>query len=74
MDHAINALRPFLEITLQQVLEEWKSGKYKKLSECPNYNEAKAYVDAIRVLQKACYGKAEIESVQDWIRFEMSLV
>jgi hypothetical protein len=55
VDHAIDGLKIFFDITFEQLVEEWKSGKYKKLSDCPSYNETNAYRGAINFLVKACY-------------------
>lgn len=52
MDHAINSLEPFYEVTRDQFIEEHRSGEYKKLSENPYYEELKALVDAINILRK----------------------
>jgi hypothetical protein len=62
MDHAIDGLMIFFDITFEQLVEEWKYGKYKKLSECPSYNEANAYRVAMNVLVKACYLPEYVES------------
>ncbi len=52
MDHAINSLQPFYEVTLDQFVEEHRSGKYKKLSDNPYYEEVKALIDAMNILRK----------------------
>jgi hypothetical protein len=55
MDHAIDNLKIYFDLSYEELVEEWKSGEYKKLSECPSYKEANAYREAINVLVKACY-------------------
>lgn len=55
MDHAIDALRVFYDIALVELKEDWNSGQYQKLSDCPSYREARAYREAINVLIKAYY-------------------
>ncbi|EOR25316.1 hypothetical protein A500_10580 [Clostridium sartagoforme AAU1] len=52
MDHAINSLQPFYEVTLDQFIEEHRSDKYKKFSENPYYTEVKALIDAMNILRK----------------------
>ena len=36
----------------EDLLGEWRSGKYKKLSDCPTYPYVKAYCDAITILNR----------------------
>lgn len=55
MDHAIDALRVYYDIALDELKEDWNSGDYKKISDCPSYKEAKAYREAMNVLIKAHY-------------------
>ncbi|WP_243355983.1 hypothetical protein [Bacillus litorisediminis] len=55
MDHAIDGLQVFFEMAYEDLANEWKSGKYKKLSDCPSFKEASAYRKAMNVLVKACY-------------------
>lgn len=55
MDHAINSLNTFFEIELDHLYDEWKTGEYKKLSDCPSYGHASAYRQAINVLKKFYY-------------------
>jgi len=57
LDHAINSLQPYLEAAIDVLRDEMATGRYKKLSDCPYYVDAKALVDAINILKKACYGK-----------------
>ncbi|AKN32418.1 hypothetical protein Ccar_16755 [Clostridium carboxidivorans P7] len=53
MDHAINSLEPFIKVTFSyEFLLEWQSGKYKKYSECPSYEELKALIDASNIMRK----------------------
>jgi len=65
MDHAINALTPFYDVELDILAEELASKKYAKLSECPSYKSAKALRDAIQVLKRSYYGKAETITIKD---------
>ena len=65
MDHAINSLMPFYEVELDILAEELASGNYSKLSECPSYKSAKALRDAIQVLKRYYYGKAETMTIKD---------
>lgn len=69
MDHAINSLEPFYEVTLDQFVEEHRSGKYKKLSENPFYEELKALVDAMNILRK--YLGWETIKLKDTVKFYM---
>lgn len=69
MDHAINSLEPFYEVTLDQFVEEHRSGKYKKLSENPFYEELKALIDAMNILRK--YLGWEKIKLKDQVKFYM---
>jgi hypothetical protein len=55
MDHAIDGLRVYYDVALEELVQDWKSDNYQKLSDCPSYREAKAYREAINVLVNACY-------------------
>lgn len=67
MDHAIEAVKMHLEPELDFLKEEWSSGEYKKLSDCPTYSSAKAMVDAIHVMEKYYYGEHKTLSVKDLV-------
>lgn len=54
MDHIIEKIWDYSEMERRNFLEEWFSGKYKKLSGCPNYYAVKAYCEAINALNKYC--------------------
>lgn len=69
MDHAINSLRPFYEVTLDWFIEEHRSGKYKKLSDNPYYEEIKALIDAMNILRK--YMGWETIKLKDEVQFYM---
>lgn len=69
MDHALAALLPFMEVEVDIVREEWSSGDYRKLSDCPSYESAKALVDAMHKLEKYYYGKHMTLSVRDAVRW-----
>lgn len=52
MDHAYNSIEPFMAIEIDYLYNEWSSGQYAKLSECPSYKAAKALNDAANILRK----------------------
>lgn len=52
MDHVLNAMQPHYEVTRDWFIEEHRSGKYKKLSENPYYEEVKALIYAMNILRK----------------------
>lgn len=56
VDHAISSLNSFFEISMELLYEEWKSGEYKKLSECPSYEETSTYRKAMAIMEKYYYG------------------
>lgn len=56
MDHVIDYIENYMNCyDVGQLQKEYKSGLYKKLSDCPNYKTVKAYCDAINILTKAYY-------------------
>lgn len=52
MDHAINAVRPYYNIVRSIFMEEWNTGEYGKISDCPSYEELKALAKAINVMSQ----------------------
>jgi len=52
MDHVLNGMQPYYEVTLDQFMEEHRTGKYKKLSDNPYYDEVKALIDSMNILRK----------------------
>ena len=53
MDHAIESLQDFIDVTFEyQFMPEWKSGKYKKYSDCPSYPELKTLISASNIMRK----------------------
>ena len=52
MDHVIDFIIDYMDSEKADFVSEWKSGKYKKISDCPIYPYVKAYCDAITVLSR----------------------
>lgn len=52
MDHAWNSLEPFYQAEAECFLEEWKSGEYKKWSDCPSYERLRAIIQAANIIRK----------------------
>jgi hypothetical protein len=71
MDHVINKINLYLEISMDQLIEEFKSNEYSKLSECPSYHECKAMVDSIHVLEKYYYGEAKTQTVKKQMEWRL---
>ncbi|TKH12188.1 hypothetical protein FC694_22500 [Bacillus wiedmannii] len=68
MDHAINAVNEFFEISIERLYEEWKTGEFKKLSDCPTYEESSTYKKAIGIMEKYYYrGNGEEISLKEHI-------
>lgn len=65
MDHAINSVNTFYEISLEYLYEEWSSGEYEKLSDCPSFGECSTYRKAIKVMSDWLYKKNERGSVKE---------
>lgn len=51
MDHLIDKFDIHIEWAFKYFEKEWKSGKYKKYSECPSYKELKTLLDSVNILR-----------------------
>lgn len=51
MDHLLNAIQPFYEVEADMFLSEWKSGVYRKYSDCPSYESLKTIVRAANAIR-----------------------
>jgi hypothetical protein len=54
-DHAIDSLRVWFDIDYDELVKEWKSKEYKKLSDCPSFESVSAYRSALNILIKSLY-------------------
>lgn len=52
IDHVIDFILNYMEMEKADFVSEWRSGKYKKISDCPTYPYIKTYCDAITVLNR----------------------
>lgn len=52
MDHVIEFILDYMALEKVDFISEWRSGQYKKISDCPTYPYIKAYCDAITVLNR----------------------
>lgn len=52
MDHVIDFIIDYMDSEKADFVSEWKSGKYKKIRDCPTYPYVKAYCDAITILNR----------------------
>ena len=52
MDHVIDFILSYMDFEKEEFINEWKTGKYKKISNCPTYPYVKTYCDAITVLNR----------------------
>lgn len=52
MDHVIDFIIDYMQMEKEEFIDEWRSGKYNKLSDCPTYPYVKAYCDAITILNR----------------------
>ena len=62
MDHVIGYIENYMVGDKEQFIKEFKSGNYKKISDCPSYKRVKAYCDCINVLVKANYHEEYVEA------------
>ena len=68
MDHVIDGIKEHLDIRIQHLTEELKSGKYLKLSDCPAYGDCRAMVDAMHRLERHHYGENYTPSVREIVK------
>ncbi|AKA71230.1 hypothetical protein [Clostridium scatologenes] len=52
MDHLIDNFDIYIDSSFNDFYQEWKSGQYKKFSECPSYYELKTLLDSVNPLRK----------------------
>ncbi|MEK4108591.1 hypothetical protein NST28_31435 [Paenibacillus sp. FSL R10-2791] len=71
MDHAIDSLSAFYEIALKRLYDEWATGKYIKLSDCPLYKECNTYRKAIKVMRDSYNGETSRGSVKEDLESEI---
>lgn len=70
IDHVLDAMKPHYEITLDWFIEEQRTGKYKKFSDNPYYEEVKALIDSMNILRK--YLGWETIRLKDEVEFFIS--
>ncbi|MGU9476598.1 hypothetical protein ACV31L_01145 [Clostridium perfringens] len=51
MDHLIDKFEPHIDWAWDFFYQEWKTGNYKKFSECPSYHELKTLLDSVNILR-----------------------
>lgn len=54
-DHAIDALRVWYDLAIEEMYSEYKSGEYKKMSDLPSYETAVVYAKAMNIMVNALY-------------------
>lgn len=52
MDHLIDYILDYMYADKEDFINEWKSGKYRKLSDCPTFPYVKACCDAITIFNR----------------------
>jgi len=67
IDHVLDAIRPHYEALLDWFIEEQRTGKYKRFSDNPYYDEVKALIDAMDILRK--YMRWETIKLKDEVEF-----
>lgn len=51
MDHLIDDFDVHIDWAWDYFYKEWKTGNYKKFSDCPSYNELKTLLDSVNILR-----------------------
>lgn len=52
IDHLIDNFDVYIDWAFGDFYQEWKSGQYKKFSECPSYYELKTIINSVNHLRK----------------------
>lgn len=52
MDHVIEYILNYMKSEKVEFINEWRSGNYRKISDCPTYPSVKTYCDAITILNR----------------------
>lgn len=51
MDHVWSSIEPFYQAEAEMFLEEWRSGEYKKWSDCPSYESLRTIIKAANIIR-----------------------
>lgn len=51
MDHLIDDFDVHIDWIWKYFYKEWKTGNYKKFSDCPSYKELKVLLDSVNILR-----------------------
>jgi len=52
MDHLIDQFEAFIDCDFRCFKQEWKSGEYKKFSECPSFKSLSTTIKSVNILRK----------------------
>jgi CheY-specific phosphatase CheX len=71
IDHVLESINSHYEVYRDLFMEEHRTGKYKRFSDNPYYEEVKAIIDAMNVLRKylgweTISLKKEVEFYLNW--------
>lgn len=69
MDHVISYINDYMKADVEEFIEEWQTGNYKNISDCPHYGAVKAYCTARNVLSKYYYGTAEYSTPMQIVNY-----
>lgn len=72
MDHVIDGIGVHLDARIAILAEDWKSGEYQKLSDCPAYGDCKAIVEAMHCIERHYYGQSQTPSVRELVKYANS--
>ncbi|EFV74939.1 MULTISPECIES: hypothetical protein [Cytobacillus] len=51
-DHALQSLKTWFDIAYEDLKKEWITGQYGKISDCPSFEVAATYHEAMTILQR----------------------
>ncbi len=68
MEVAIALLNVILENNINLLRNQWYTGKFGKLSDCPSYTNARSIVQALNCLEESFYGSKRTTSVKNLIK------
>jgi len=64
MEQTIESLEEWVDLTINLLYEEWISGEYTRLSDCPAFEECVVYRKTINYLIEAIYMTEDVEELK----------
>lgn len=73
MDHIVNIILDYAKSDFSDFAQEWDSGQYKYLDQCPGYYMIQAYCDAVNVLSRCSDSTHDPLTPKDIVEEELGI-